>query len=147
MTDHYPTLRDLDDALVEVIGQMPEEHRQGMPPGPLDCARWLRSHVLEAPQRITRRDGSEAWRWPYLDRCLVLARRFLRLPAAEQRTILAAREDGIAWRGDDLETFMRIVGEHYRMRELGAQAYRAEALSQLRGLSLGGATKHHGAAA
>lgn len=145
MTDAYPTLEDLDSDLAQIAGLVPTERRPaGMPPGPQDAARWLRSHIFEPPQRdeapkqITCRDGSTIWRWGYRDRCVVLARAFFALDAAAQSYILAAREDGIPWRGDDLPVFQRIVEEAMRMQEIGADAYRKEALARMRTMRVGG---------
>lgn len=142
MIDHYPTTHDADEAIAEAIGTIPEETRTaaGSPPAPIDAARWLRNHVLESPQREEsprRTAKGEGWVWPYIDRAALHGRMFYALSEIEQRYLLVAREDGIVWRGDDMEFFRLVVDEYMRMRDMGLDAYRAEAIRRLRAVGAG----------
>lgn len=58
---------------------------------------------------------------------------------SEQQFIRAAREDGVYWRGDQIEFFREVYSETFRMRSMGARKYRAEAIDKLRAL-IGGTT-------
>lgn len=134
----YPTIERVDSALAQIVALVPEHKRPtGMPVGPRDAAWWMREHVLdqhhqeESPKRHKSGNG---WFWPYMDRCIVHARIFLSMPEAEQNYVLAAREDGVPWRGDDMEIFRLVYDETMRMRKMGADAYRAEAVQKLRGV-------------
>lgn len=134
----YPTIEQVDSALAQIVALVPEHKRPtGMPVGPRDAARWMREHVLdhhhkeESPRRSK---SGESWIWPYLDRCVMHLRIFMGLPADQQAYILAAREDGVMWRGDDFDLFRRVYDETMRMRKMGADAYRAEAVQKLRGV-------------
>lgn len=135
----YPTIGDVDAALAQLIGAVPEDRwPAGMPLGPRDAARWLRENVLEGPQTEEapyRHKKSEGWAWPYLNRCLVHARMFVTMPHQHQSYIVAAREDGVVWRGEVFEVFQRVYDEAMRMREIGADAYRKEAIGKLRGMA------------
>ncbi len=76
---------------------------------------------------------------PFERRVLDCARRYLALSPGEQQTVVTGiTEDRVPWRGDDIAFYLHVVGETHRMREMGVDAYRAQALRQMRGL-LGGA--------
>lgn len=134
----YPTLHDVDVALAQVIEEV-GRRPAGMPYSYADGAKWLRERVLdrmcpdEAPRKHNRGD---AWNWPYLTRCIVHAREFLQMPANHQAAVLAAREDGVFWRGEPIEDLMRVHAEHQRMVDMGPDAYRKEAIKRLRELSV-----------
>lgn len=51
---------------------------------------------------------------------------------SEQRLIVAAREDRVYWRGEDIETFKRVYDETQEMRSMGAQKYREGAIKKLK---------------
>lgn len=145
---HYPTVADLDDALVAVVQQgFAKRVPRGMPPAPRDAVRWLIRFLLEAqdrteaPKQITVGNGKDTrteWRWPYLERCVYISGKFFALSADDQQYVLAAREDGIPWRGDDMDFFRRVVEEHMRMQEIGAEVYRKEALARMKTMRVGG---------
>lgn len=70
---------------------------------------------------------------PYADRVLQYARRFIGFTTAEQETVITGMRDGVPWRGDDMEFYLRVVEETEAMREMGVAAYRQRALGMLRG--------------
>lgn len=142
-----PTLEDAHRVVVSEIiayrGPRPEK----MPADNLAAAKWLLNHVLEkhqpeeAPQLKNKTEGrGEAasekcfWVWPYLTRLKIQSRQFLHLSPDYQRYIIAAKEDGIPWRGDEEWLFRKVVAEHQRMMEIGVDAYRKEVMAKMRGL-------------
>lgn len=64
-----------------------------------------------------------------------LDHKFPRMRPSEQRFINAARSDRVFWRGEDIETFKRVYEETQRMRQMGREKYRAEALGRMRQLA------------
>lgn len=87
----------------------------------------------EAPQWLPSRNGDGGhYLWPYLARCKLLANKFLNAPLAYQETIIAARADGVGWRGEEADALVVVVGEFYEMREMGATAYRRDALAKMK---------------
>lgn len=127
----------LEDFLRQYARPLPEP----MPANPRQAAQWWLAHQKPADERheAPRTGKSGTWICPYHDRVLYTLRRFLSLSPADQRIILAAHEDGISWRGDEMDRFMDIIHEHGEMQRLGVQAYRAEALRKMRGLRMGNA--------
>ena len=63
-----------------------------------------------------------------------IPQKFRRMKPSEQRVIEAARDERIFWRGESIEDFKRIYEETQRMRQIGPQAYRAEAMGKLKAL-------------
>lgn len=97
----------------------------------------------EAPRKVQARSdksksGGSLWQWPYRDRVLFCLRKFKSLPEVEQQTIISARKDKIYWRGDDLDFFMRVIEETEKMREMGIDKYKAQAMKQLNGITRNG---------
>lgn len=134
----YPTLADVHTELAAILRRHKAEHC--LPPDPLDAARaWLtvieKPKAGEQPQQYSK--GERVfYRWPYAERAVYCLLRFLTLDERGQRLILAAREDEIFWRGDDLDFFRRVIDETFALRDMGVEAYRADASKKLRALSL-----------
>ena len=147
MSDAYSLVQS---EIEQYRGPRPEQ----MPTDNRDAARWLlarvidRHHPEEAPELKSKTLGSGDratvkwfWVWPYLTRIKIQSHQFLRLSPDFQRYIIAAREDGIPWRGEDesllpdgTNMFRRVVAEHQRMQEVGPEAYRKEAMAKMRGI-------------
>ena len=139
-TDHsMPTINDLKAALIDFITRWP----QGKVPDRLkhaDAADWflklLEPHKPhEAPHKVTVQGrGNEThhrWIWVYETRvknCLAI---YLTFSYEQQKTIVAAREDKIFWRGDDFDYFMDVVNETLRMRYMGIAEYRKQCLERM----------------
>ena len=86
---------------------------------------------FERPSLVNSQRG-DFWIYPYRDRNRYLLTRFLGLDGAERRTIAAAREEGIHWRGDDPQFLRQVYVEHAKMAEMGAEKYIPEAFRQMR---------------
>jgi len=99
---------------------MQERCRKGLPP------KGEYPQLLSVPTKY-KEDPKKRWDYPYRQRLQQNLRKFLRLPDAQQRLIVAAQEDGIYWRGEDTETrhkaldnrtmFENIIAETEKMRE------------------------------
>lgn len=87
----------------------------------------------DRPKQVSGPSG-DRWVYPYVDRVAGALRRFLRASYSYQRLIVSAAEDGVPWRGEDEAIFRRVIGEHERMREVGLEAYKAEARNRARAL-------------
>jgi len=147
------------DVLTEIISDHTGRRPQAMPPAPTDAARWWidmqeKPAPHEAPHRhpvaaSNGRDEKPKYRWitPYTDRLRDNLRIFLTLTHEQHRLIIAAREDDIYWRGDDVEhrnkyldgrtAFENVIYETERMRKIGVDAYKAEALQRMRKMTRG----------
>ncbi|WP_435310659.1 hypothetical protein [Primorskyibacter sedentarius] len=88
----------------------------------------------ETPYRkaVLGKDGELVWMFPYIERLAYTLQQFLHMPHDAQKTIIAAREDSIFWRGDDMPFFTRVIHETLRMREIGLDAYKAESRTKAR---------------
>lgn len=87
---------------------------------------------MDRPQSRSRRDGGTYWLTPYADRIAHTLREFMRLNADFQGWIVAAREDGIFWRGEDREQFRRLIIETEKFNRLCRDEYVKEAKSQMK---------------
>ena len=116
------------------------------PPAPMDAAAaWMTfqepATKIEQSRRIPipqERGKPVLYRWeaPYIDRISANLRAFLHENRNSQSFIMAAIDDGIAYRGDDNSTpypqfngltlFQNIVKENEIMREVGVEAYREQ---------------------
>ncbi|MCI0560406.1 MAG: hypothetical protein MN733_18120 [Nitrososphaera sp.] len=112
-----------------------------MPQSPIDAAQWWIDHQQtyeepwETPRQISVVGREEAQRWesPYVNRLRGTLRLFLGLPYQQQRYILAAWEDGVWWRGENLDWhFPLLIEEVGRMNPMGKDAYIAEAKDKRR---------------
>ena len=94
------------------------------------------SERFDRPVQESKRDGSGLfWRTPYTDRIRHTLIKFLSLDSGFQGLIIAAAEDKIFWRGDSREFFLSVIHEHEKMRKVGVEAYRSEALRKLRAVT------------
>ena len=122
-------------------------HKHGALPQPCprdlrECAEWWLKHMQEPEQPHETYEasqqgyGAEGTRWEtgYANRCRQSLRAFLsRDLSDEQRGIIVGMvKSGVPYRGDSWDFYMMVCREHERMREVGVEAYRAEALKQLR---------------
>lgn len=130
----------IEDELMKVLGRF-MAHKSlpvFMPPVPIDAARWwIDQQELPKPEDRPRQVsvvGDEGVRWicPYHQRLCYTLAKFLTIPTADQRIILAAREENIFWRGDEMYFFMMVIDETQKMRKMGVAAYREEALKKMK---------------
>lgn len=140
-----PAQRDAPDT-VELLAATLDEwqhRRQSSLPTPLpmssrEAAKWWLStmqepEVIGETRRIQRGD-STYWHLGYFTRTRQAMLNFLRLDRTQRETVIAAVEDGIPYRGDDWEVFLRIIRETEKMREIGVAEYRAKSLAAFRSL-------------
>ena len=91
---------------------------------------------FDRPVQQPKLDGSGMyWKTPYIDRIRSTLIKFLSLDPGFQGLIIAAAEDKIFWRGDSREFFLSVIHEHEKMRKVGVEAYRSEALRKLRAVT------------
>lgn len=133
-------------ALVNIVHAHQMRRGRIPPRAPLkaaDLATWWMNHQPprdkhEYPRQlpVPGKETRQRWHDPYLERVTLTLQKFLLLEHDQQRYILAAWEDGIAWRGEDVveryeqlegrTLFENIVHETERMREIGRDAYITE---------------------
>ena len=131
----------VEDELMKIIGAYMARKPipEFMPPAPIDAARWWMDQQEPAgpddkPRQVSivGDDDNRRWICPYHLRVCETLKRFLSLPLKDQRIILAAREDGIYWRGDEMYFFMLVIAETEKMRKVGVSAYRDESINKLK---------------
>lgn len=66
--------------------------------------------------------GAAVWQNPYVCRVIALASKFSRLSEEDRRYIISAKEDGVYWRGDDMELFQRIAPDVSVYKDLSGDA-------------------------
>lgn len=104
-----------------------------------DCAVWWREQMQEPEYRGETKirsggDGTDQapnWDCGYAVRCRSSLLRFLALTEQERKFVIAARQDGVFYRGEAMAHFVDIVEETMRQREMGAEAYRLAAISSM----------------
>lgn len=89
--------------------------------------------ALDKPHKVSV-PGKDEYRWesPYIRRLSQTLTKFLSLNENDQRLIIAAKEEGVYWRGDEINFFMKVVSETQRMRKMGVQKYREESIGKLK---------------
>ena len=141
-----PTVADLEVTLCTVLDdylqQFPQVDPYRMPKVSTLAVQWFidlveQSDGKEYPHRERNYKNTRfIWRWPYEQRLINYLIAYLRADNKFQRVIVAAREDGIYWRGDDQYFFMRMIAETERMRCVGRDEYRRQAITAMRGLDM-----------
>ena len=139
-----PTFHGLENDLAEIIRSRIESRRvpipESMPQNTFEAVKWFvrlfeGQKGGEAVREVRTSKGQKYWLWPYAERIKRLTRLFFKVDKDFQDTIIAAKEDGMCWRGEDLDFFMRVIDETEKMREFGVVAYRKKSLAQIRKLS------------
>lgn len=109
-----------------------------MPQVPIEVAGWWMTMQeapgpFDNPHRVPLM-GGDGYRWecPYHRRLEYTLRKFMDMKPDERRMIVAAREDRVYWRGDDIWFFMHVIGETTRMRGMGVATYREESLKRMK---------------
>lgn len=125
----YPTLNGLKDAVAERLRLVPPDRWPiQIPRDAMRGAEWFvrligRPERTEAPQVVDTKKG-RSWSWPYQQRVLFLLTLFLEASDDMRALIVSAREDEIYWRGDDKDSFVRIIHATLEMRDMGVDEYR-----------------------
>jgi len=68
-----------------------------------------------------KRPVKESIKWPYVERLVILARKFKSLSNEDRNFILSSRKSGVFWRGDDIEQFIKIVDSTLDYRDLTSE--------------------------
>jgi len=133
---------DVSEELTKILhawGSKNKRWPDGMPVAPSDAARWWidlqePAGTGDTPYHVQMRgkDAGTAMFFPYIERMVHNLRVFLTSDKHLQELVVAAREDGIFWRGGPLDRFAAVIEETERMRKVGIEQYRREAM---RGLS------------
>jgi hypothetical protein len=105
---------------------------EGVPTGDRTVAWWQAMQEPFGPRLEQARmaPAADSYRtvYPYHDRLRDTLWAYLRGSSSLRRLVTAAREDGYWWRGESEATLMAVMAQTDRMREMGLDAYRAEAL-------------------
>ena len=126
---------DLMETLIELITEW-KYNRQtwgyNMPPLPEDAANWWKDVMQPDPKaNECAHQQNGHWVFPYLDRLVSTLKAYVLLPLTDQKIIFGCAEDGVHWRGDNLDFFFHnersIYNETMRMRELGKDEYKKSA--------------------
>lgn len=88
---------------------------------------------FDTPTLGNKKSGDgKYWRTPYIDRVGATLRQFFAAPEHFQTLILAAAEDNIFWRGEDIESFGVVIRETEQMRKIGVAEYRKQAMQKMK---------------
>jgi len=136
-----PTFHGLEAELLGMIESHRKSTRKAYPPSvpanPADAVQWFiklmpgQKHNEAMRERSTLK-GRKYWSWPYADRLKYLVRSFFAADVDLQNLVIAARQDRIEWRGDDLELFAKVIEETESMRNVGIEAYCKQAIAKMK---------------
>ena len=129
------------------MSQVMDELRQMFAAHGLDtqAVRWFVSACIppynadyERPSVVSVAGDRNATRWltPYRDRVVDCARTYLAMGKEDAAKLHAGVEDGVRWRGEPISQYLAIYRETMRMREIGVEAYRKQAVMLLKGALL-----------
>jgi len=103
-----------------------------------DCARWWLSQMCEPEHdgetfQAAAVGSGQRWETGYATRCRQTLRAFLSLPSdAARSAIVGLVRSGHVYRGESLGRFVVICDEAERMKDMGAAAYRDEAVQRIK---------------
>lgn len=138
--DHLmPTVQDVKNEVIAILNQRKEGgiHLPDiMDNQPIKAADWLlglfEGHGKnESPFPRTGKNG-KFWCWPYAERITRLTKQFLNLDSDFHSLIVAARQDRVGWRGEGKAEFYSVINETARMRKIGLEEYRKEAVKKMK---------------
>ena len=142
---------DITQSLVQIVSHWKARGYRWpyqLPSDPREAAKWWtnlqeKRHSSEHDeQRYTKEKANKVskayWFTPYIDRLVRNLKLYQKLSGTDQRIVVGCAEEGIYWRGDDIEMFYThehsIYNETLKMRQMGTKPYIAdakEALSKL----------------
>lgn len=140
--DHRAVLHDFLRSFQDRRGSWGYE----MPATPQQAADWWITtmqepcHPSEEMRKVTKRNakhsGESIWQYPYLDRLMMTLKKYLGMSREDQVVIFGCIEEGVPWRGDDINYFFThehsVYNETMKMRNDPA-AYRKQAIALLAG--------------
>lgn len=109
-----------------------------VPAGNKNASAWFLDFLIEPYDKTSDRvfdTHAGGYVSGYLQRVDDYMRRFLSLTEAEQRYVIASKEDGCYWRGDDVRAFPLVVDETVKYKslsEMGKAAYRKNTIAMIR---------------
>ena len=129
-----PCTNQLEQSLERIIDNhhgSAGHHPAGMPHNAMEAAKWFISLIEfqksgEGIKEMTTKTSKTYWAWPYSDRVISSLKLFYRQSPKMQTIIVAAKQDGVHWRGDTMKVFLVIIEENEKMRALGIHEYRIE---------------------
>lgn len=132
-----PTKPNYKDAVMEVE-RIFSRFRIADKPG------WFAGYLLEPESPFEKpnlrsvggKDNASRWEYPYLLRVKGCAVQWVRMTPADRDIIKAGREDGVHWRGEDVDHFMVVYRETEKMRK-DPKAYINNMKQMAREFSLG----------
>jgi hypothetical protein len=128
--------------LAATLDEWQHVHKAHLPPPlPLDsrqAAQWWLDHMQEPERPGETRElpqGEGTMRvLGYFIRARQALLNFLRLDHEQRKTVVAGVQDGVPYRGDDFDFYLRAGRETEHMREIGVDAYRTHAIAKMREL-------------
>ena len=132
-TSQGPTVADLIADLDEI---MREHGAEGISDrvSRVSPGQWALKLLFKYPPREPRPRSGGGHAWPDAEMAKWAFTKFLSLPISDQDEVIAAREDGILYRGDDMDLF-RLVCEEQQRREMADKTeFDAKADGQRRAL-------------
>ena len=88
---------------------------------------------------VQGKEDKARWMLPYLDRLVYTLRKFANLTSKDRQIVIAGViEEKVPWRGDDLDFYLKVVDESLKMRKIGVDAYRKEAIKKMKAYFSGG---------
>jgi len=126
-----PTFDDLVDQLARIIKSSKKSVK--LPAQPIEAAeRFITIIGNQKPNEKIRlitnvKKNREFYIWPYAENAKYLLTKFLNASFELQTIVIAAREDGIYWRGDELDIFYKIIEETEKMKSMGLVEYKKQA--------------------
>lgn len=109
---------------VDVLAGILERNRKRsnhVPANIYDAAHWWLAHqepaneITERVERQTDKDGRVSWKTPYIDRVASTLRIFLGLSEPHKAFVIQKIDQGIPWRGDDMDMFLMICAQEDEM--------------------------------
>lgn len=133
-----PTFDDLVDKLAQIIKSSKKSVK--LAAHPIDAAKQFLIIIgnqkpgekIKLVKNVKK--NKEFYVWPYAENAKYLLKKFLNGSFELQTIVVAAREDGIFWRGDELDNFYKIIDETEKMRTMGIAEYKRQALRSMRNL-------------
>jgi hypothetical protein len=116
-----------EEVIADYLSQTKLRVPDGMPSDGFQAARWWMARQApgdpfsEAATPPPKKGGD--WATPYHDRLVYTLRKFLKLKRVHQVYVIEHIENGVPWRGDDIDFYIKIVEETTVMRSCDKEQY------------------------
>jgi len=135
--------------LSQAIGQYKQKGLSwpyDMPESPIEAAKWWvsmqeKQGYTEKPQMKKKKPDKDGvaepyWEAPYINRIMYTWDKFTKLKRMDQQIIIGCAQEGVYWRGDDMNIFYHndhsIYEETIKMKEMGIKAYKNDAIKGIK---------------